>query len=192
MLYNWRPGGSTENTHFVYTTGGNETGHATAATGNRKKLLAVDLINAMGIMDKQKVPRTGRYLAIDYKMYEQLIEDLGYQSARLAALEADMAAGEVLRFAGFRIMAPRSKVLYATANLSATRTPGHAGATTDSAFALAWQVDAVAKALGVVKMFEDEDNPLYYGSIISALLRSGGRKRRNDNYGVLAILQATP
>ena len=39
---------------------------------------------------------------------------------------------------------------------------------------------------------DDEGNPLYYGDIYSFLLRLGGRIRRADNKGVLAIVQGMP
>ncbi|MFQ8805871.1 MAG: hypothetical protein ACLR8Y_13235 [Alistipes indistinctus] len=42
---------------------------------------------------------------------------------------------------------------------------------------------------GDVKFFEDEGNPQYYGDIYSGLVRMGGRKRRADQKGVIAIVQ---
>lgn len=40
-----------------------------------------------------------------------------------------------------------------------------------------------------MKFFEDEGNPQYYGDIYSALVRMGGRIRREDQKGVVAIVQ---
>ena len=40
-------------------------------------------------------------------------------------------------------------------------------------------------------MFDNEDDPTYYGDIYSFLVRAGGRIMRNDNAGVLSIIQDT-
>ncbi len=190
MLYNWRHAG-TGSDFMVQTTGSNYTAHATGANGNRKGLTGTDLLSAASVMDKNKVPSMNRYALIDYAMYNQLLINMGYTANRISVTEADLAVGIVAKFAGFNVLTTRSKVLFATA-AGATRAPGHAGATTDSAIALTWQSDQVAKAVGLVKAFESLNDPLYYGNIISALLRSGGRKRRDSGYGVVGILQATP
>ncbi|QQR95608.1 MAG: hypothetical protein IPJ93_02385 [Bacteroidota bacterium] len=38
--------------------------------------------------------------------------------------------------------------------------------------------------------FESLADPQYYGDIYSALVRMGGRKRRNDAKGIIGIIQA--
>jgi hypothetical protein len=48
----------------------------------------------------------------------------------------------------------------------------------------------VERAFGAIDVFEDVNNPLYYGTIVSGLVRSGGRKRRYDGNGVVAIIQS--
>lgn len=47
----------------------------------------------------------------------------------------------------------------------------------------------VARAIGEVKVFTEKDDPLYYGDIWSMIVRAGGRKIREDNKGVVAIVQ---
>jgi hypothetical protein len=65
-----------------------------------------------------------------------------------------------------------------------------AGSATDNAAVLCWQKNSVERALGMVDFFEDLGNPTYYGDIYSALVRVGGRIRRSDGKGILAIVQA--
>ena len=60
---------------------------------------------------------------------------------------------------------------------------------TDHVVGFAWQKESLTRAIGERKFFEDKDNPLYYGDIYSALIRAGGRRRRQDNAGVVALIQ---
>ena len=46
------------------------------------------------------------------------------------------------------------------------------------------------RALGQNDFFENLNDPLYYGDVYSTLVRAGGRVRRNDGYGVAALVQA--
>lgn len=48
----------------------------------------------------------------------------------------------------------------------------------------------VEAAIGQIKMFDDVNNPLYYGDIYSALVRAGGRARWSDGKGIVPIVQA--
>jgi hypothetical protein len=56
---------------------------------------------------------------------------------------------------------------------------------------MCWQKDSVARALGEKKFFEKKDDPEYYGDVYSAMIRAGGRRRRADDAGVVAIVQDT-
>ena len=38
-------------------------------------------------------------------------------------------------------------------------------------------------------MFDSVSNPTYYGDIYSFLVRAGGSKRRNDNKGIIALVE---
>jgi hypothetical protein len=78
---------------------------------------------------------------------------------------------------------------YTNASTPARKQWGTNGAATDNAAVICWQKQSLERALGDVKFFEDLGNPTYYGDIYSALIRLGGRIRRNDGKGVLAIVQ---
>ncbi|MEG0012460.1 MAG: hypothetical protein RR706_09905, partial [Muribaculaceae bacterium] len=62
-------------------------------------------------------------------------------------------------------------------------------AATDNVGALCWQRDSVAKAQGDIKPFQEVDSPTYYGDIFSALVKFGGRCRRQDWAGMVVIAQ---
>jgi hypothetical protein len=43
--------------------------------------------------------------------------------------------------------------------------------------------------MGDTKLFQDMDNPLYYGDIHSGLVKMGGRCRREDWKGIGLVVQ---
>lgn len=164
---------------------------ATAATGTRKPLTIADVWLVKKKMDEDSVPYENRYMLLDVVQYYNLLAALGEQAGRHAANEMDQAKGILLNFAGFKILNPRNKVAFAVAAGTTVRTPGHAGAATDSGMSIAWQSDMVCRALGNIELFEAKKDPAYYGDIVSGLARLGGCRTRSDNKGVIGILQGT-
>lgn len=185
MLYNWAPGDS----EFVRTTGNAVAAHTDKATGNRKSMTRFDVLKLMEKFNAQNIPQTDRYLLLDAYMYSQLLNDMTETDKNMFMASANAQKGILGQLYSFNIMM-RSQVLrYVTAGtLSKWETTGE---TTDNAAGLAWHVGSVSRALGEVKMFDSLNNPLYYGDIYSFLVRVGGRCRRQDKKGLLAIVQDT-
>ena len=100
----------------------------------------------------------------------------------------DEKNGVLGRIFGFSVLM-RSEVMRYTGNGS-PKNWATAGAPTDNAAALVWQRNSVERALGGARFFENLGDPTFYGDIYSSLLRIGGRIRRKDGKGVLAIVQA--
>lgn len=175
---------------IIRTSGSLVAATESGQTGNRKALSYADVQAAQALMNKQGVAKTDRYLLLETYMLQQLIDSLS--SNQMAAFQqtADLANGIVGKLAGFNIL-ERSTVLTFTA-AGAPIAPGTAVAATTELASLAWQKDCVSLALGDIKPFQDKDNPQYYGDIFSALVKAGGRCRRADWKGVIAIVQATP
>ena len=186
MLYNWRAENSTS---IVRTSGANVAAHMPSATGTRKKLMLADIKSARLTLNKQNVPRDERYMLIDSDMYDQLMDELNITQYRESSKDLDLPKGVIGKLYGFYMM-ERTAVL--TANNAGTpviQQPGTAGAATDNGVVLAWQKNTVERALGTIDFFENLGDPTYYGDIYSALVRMGGRKRRNDQKGIVAIVQ---
>lgn len=184
MLYKWAP----DSSHFVRTTGTKSVvAHTPTATGNRKALVKADVLSLMTKFNADNIPMADRYLLLDAYMYAQLMEDLTEGDQRAFFASADAQRGVLGELFSFKVM-QRSQVLrYATGG---TLTKFDAsGAATDNAAGLAWQMNSLSRALGEVKMFDDTNNPLYYGDIYSFLVRVGGAIRRNDKKGVYALVQ---
>ena len=184
--YAWCP---TLGSNIVATTGQNRTvGAATGATGTRKKFTKEDALEARRIMDRMNVPKTMRVLLLPSEFYNDLMTD----SAVLTAFnmnQGNLPEGVVSRIWGFDIMV-RSTVAAATVTSNAVKDPVAATAATDNAMAIAWHPSAVRFALGDIKVYANEDRAEYYGSIFSAMVRSGASKARADQKGIVAIVEA--
>ncbi len=158
-------------------------------TGNRKAFSYKDLQTAQAKMNKAGVPKENRYACLESYMYQQFIDSLSANQMAAFQGSADLAKGVVGEFAGFKIM-ERGSVLAFSAAL-APIVPGAALAATDHLASFCWQQGSVGKAAGDVKPFQENDSPTYYGDIFSALVKFGGRCRREDWKGVYAIVQDT-
>ncbi len=187
MLYNWAP---IEAANFLRTLGAARAGEANGSvTGNRKMFTKDSILALQKKMNKAGVPKEGRKLLLPSEFLGDLESDSDLLK-RDTAKELDLEKGIVKRLYGFEIYERATTLTYTEAGTPVLKAPGAAGAATDNAAALAWHPTMVARALGLVKMFDDTDNPLYYGDIYSFLLMSGGRRRRGDNVGVYAIIEA--
>jgi hypothetical protein len=181
MLIKW---GS--NSTVVKTTG-DAVAPITGQTGNRKGFDQKDLKSLMVKMNANKVPKTDRYVLIDDNMYEYFYDSLGTTNAKDFSRFADVENGVVGKLHGFSIMT-RSSVL-ATDNADAVKPLGAVLGAADNLASLAWQKNSVAFAMGDKKLFQDTNNPLYFGDIHSALVMAGGRVRRSDGQGAYIIEQ---
>ncbi len=180
ILYSWLP------TTSLPTTGEAVGAHLAGATGNRKLFTKKEIRQTMNLFNKQNIPQTGRFLLCDAEMYGQLLDDLTEKEASAFHSLVDVANGVLGKIDGFSVMM-RSRV--GRANGSGKKEWSVAGAATDSALALAWHEDSVCRALGEVNMFENENDPTFYGDIYSFLARCGGRAMREDVAGLVAIKQ---
>lgn len=174
---------------FVRTSGGNTSEILDGATGTRKVFTHTDLRKCQKLLDKQNVPDQDRFALLSADMADQLFESLTNTQYRDFSQYADAAEGVIGRLYGFDIM-KRSSVAVASSSLGINPW-GAVVQDTDLDVSFVWQKNAVARALGEVKFFENPDRAEYYGDVYSALLRFGGRRRRADNAGIIPIAQAT-
>ena len=71
----------------------------------------------------------------------------------------------------------------------AIKDPAAATAVTDIAGAIAWHPSFVRRANGAIKTFLNIDDPAYFGSIFSTAVRFGALIARNDNVGLVQIIE---
>lgn len=183
LVVAWVPAGYAK----VATTGAAATAHTPSSTGNRLAMTKADVLAVKKKFDLDDIPQTGRCMLLDAVMYNQLVESLSESEAAAFSASIDAQRGIVGKLYGFDFYM-RSKVL--TVNAAGTAINPAAAATT-SAAGLAWQEDCVSRAEGEHELFDDTGNPLYYGDVMSALVRAGGHYMRADKKGVCVVYQAT-
>ncbi|MDY0104403.1 MAG: hypothetical protein RBS07_15815 [Lentimicrobium sp.] len=155
--------------------------------GTRKAFSHVDLKKAQAMMNKMNVPKEGRFCVVESYMYAQLMDSLSNNMMAAFQQGVDLANGVMGKLYGFSIM-ERSSVIAFDADL-AVKVPEEAIEGTDHISAICWQKDCVTRAQGDIKPFENKDDATYYGDVFSALCKFGGRARREDWKGVIAIVQ---
>lgn len=177
---------------FTKTTGANTGELADGLTGNRKVMVHTDLKKWMRKFNATNVPQQGRKAMLTANMMDEFTSSLNEQQFNAFNQYFNAETGVIGRMYGFDLMV-RSNVAMVTGvdSTIATLALGAVPTGADSEASLIWQQDCVARALGEVKFFENLDRAEYQGDIYSAYLRAGGRRRREDNLGVGAIIQAT-
>jgi hypothetical protein len=157
-------------------------------TGTRKAMHYKQAQAMQAKFNKDGVPSDNRYAMLESYMYQEFIDSLSENQMAAFQKSADLEKGVIGKFAGFLFL-ERSSVLAIQAN-GTFRLPGEALGATDNLASIFWQKNSVTKALGDTKLFQDMDNPLYYGDIHSGLVKMGGRCRREDWKGIGLIVQA--
>lgn len=188
LLMGWAPTAANK-CRTLRTTGVSAGAHLSGATGNRKVITREDIRNAMAILNKQGLPKEGRCLALDSDMYVQLLDSLTAGEARAFHAQADVARGVIGKLYGFDVYERPTILAYDSGGLTPKDASGTLAAT-DCAAALAWHEWAVCRALGDVKVYDQSNAPQFYGDVVSADVRAGGRPMRADGKGVVAIIQA--
>lgn len=185
MIYNWRAAGAG---NVILTTGGSKATTLTGSTGNRKKIVFADFLNAKEVLDKAKAPQGGRIMLMPSTMYNEAMLDKDITD-NFNTKVADLNKGILGEFLGFTIY-NRSEVIRYDTN-GAAKVPTAATAATDSHAALFWHPNFIGRSKGNVEVFADaEPRPEYYGRVISSQMQAGGRKVYADGRGVGAIVQA--
>ncbi|WP_018358665.1 hypothetical protein [Porphyromonas levii] len=126
-----------------------------------------DVLKAQTKLNAEDIPLEGRTLLLNAEAYEELLSDLTEAQANAFLATADAEKGTVGRLYGFDVML-RSKL------------PGETKA-------FGWHKDYVCRALGEHEMFSQENDPLYYGDVLSFLVRAGGSKMQKDGVGTVAF-----
>lgn len=184
LIPEWIPAGYAK----VGTSGSAVPSHMPSSTGNRQAMTKADVLHLKSVFDGDDISQGGRCLLLDAVMYNQLVASLSESEANAFNATVDAKRGIVGKLYGFDIYM-RSTVLRVNA---AGTTLNPTAAATTSAAGLAWQEDCVSRAMGDHEIFENDNDALFYGDVMSAVVRAGGHYVRNDKKGVCVIYQVTP
>jgi hypothetical protein len=163
---------------------------AEAATGNRAAASRDDLQKMRTLLVKQKRWSEGNmYALIPSSMLAQMFPANDVVTATYAQTltEQERRQGVVYKALGWHIMERGTALRYG--EVGVLKAQGALGEETDNEGAMFWEKNSLERALGEIKMYQDEGNPLYFGDIYSFLVRFGGRRRRADNKGVAVLVQ---
>ena len=178
-------------TRINRTTGTAIAAHMPSATGNRAKFLPSDLKAAGAKLDKDGVSIEDRFCIMSSDMYQQFTDALTETQYRDFSKVYDEKTGVVGKLHGITIYKRASVLAYTNATPPVAKAYTDAGAAADNDAVLVWQKNALERAVGEIVAFEKIGDPTYYGDIYSFLVRMGGRIRRNDQKGVMVIVQAS-
>ncbi|WP_299282155.1 P22 phage major capsid protein family protein [uncultured Porphyromonas sp.] len=124
-----------------------------------------DVLKAQTKLNEQDIPQEGRYLLLDAKCYEELLSDLTEVQANAFLATANASTGVVGKLYGFEVMLRSSLI--------------------NGVSAFAWHKDYVCRAQGDHEMFEQENDPHYYGDVLSFLVRAGGMYMKTSAIGTI-------
>lgn len=193
-LYAWAgaiPSGS------IIRTSGTATAKALApsATGTRKDPTLEDFFNANAILDMQNLnPGDNRYAIIPANMYWALINDANIRKNLEWGQSPVAPTGKVPIVAGITLLKRSSVTVFDSS--AAIKTVGDEGTptsatTSDNLGILVVSESYVSKALGNINVFTKENDPEYFGSIISIEAAHGASVLRTNAEGVVALVQTT-
>jgi hypothetical protein len=179
----------------VRTTGGT-TGdlvHSTA-TGTRKLAVQADLQLARKIIDGQNLGNGNVYMIVPSAMFWNDLMSISTLTKALEFGRTVLPTGELFEVLGMKILVRSSTQAYDnTATpvrkvLSADGTITTKG-TGDNNSIVVVHEKYVRKALGQIKVYEENDSPIYYGDIMSAQVFHGASKSRTNGEGIVNIIQ---
>lgn len=188
LLFRWAPAAAK-----VIATSGNSSSADLIdgiATGNRKLFTKTEFKQVVKKMRQANM--VGKITALlTVAHYHQFIESLSEGEKTAVGAVANLKEGVVGRYYGADIMFRSTVLRYRKVNdvytpvdtTSEDFTPG----TDDCAASLFYSDAAVERAVGDVVVFDQPNNPLYYGDVFSQYIRIGGRIRRAD--GVYAVVE---
>lgn len=189
LLWRWAPAAA----RVIETTGaGSGTDLIDGTATGLRKLFTKDAFKDI-VKKLKKTNNGGKITALlTTEHYYQFFESLSDSEKTEVGRVADLATGLVGKYMGIEILMRSTVLRYRKVSNVWTvideQADGFAAGTGDSAASLFWVDNAVEAAIGEVHVFDDVNNPLYYGDIYSAYIRSGGRIRRTN--AVYAVVEA--
>ena len=124
--------------------------------------------------DNADLPQNGRCLLLTPAFYNALLKQLTAFEGQSFLASANAQRGTLGNLFGFDIYM-RSQIM-----------TDDSGQNDKVYHMVGWQEGCVSRALGQTELFTDERNPAWYGDILSALVRAGGSRIRNDKNGLEA------
>lgn len=176
--------------NILLSAGADVAASAPGATGTRKAYAVGDLQRAQTFMIAKKVWTEGKMFALltAQAAAQMFPADSVVTATYMASVSPEeRKMGIRYKAYGFDIMV-RSSVYVLNAS-GAFKPKTASTATTDVEGIVFYNGNALEFAMGDVEVFERQDDPTFYGSILSFLVRCGARAKRAAYDGILVIKQ---
>lgn len=182
-------------TKMVRTSGAaSTTALSSGATGSRSAVTLSNIASAKNILDNDNVDQEGRYILMPYSIYNTQFLGINEVAQAQAYGKETLPTGVVAEIHGFSVLSRAQVVSYntgATPTLKGLDSNGNLSATTstDNLAILCYHPDFLSQARGSIKVYEHENAPLNYGTIISMGVFHGASKVYSTEIGTAAIIQ---
>jgi hypothetical protein len=183
--------GSTLAAQIVRTTGaGSALDLAPGATGTRKLITLSDLTRLKAKMTAQGIPMNGRIAFFHPNLLAEVMDIPQFSDASKYGMPT-LPKGALGMIAGFAVMEAPMTPVYDNTGTPVKAALGAATTTADNLSAIFYHPDYVRRAKGEVEVLYKAKDPTYYGDVLSAIVYAGGRIKRDDEKGVITLVQAS-
>jgi len=185
----------TSNSRIVRTTGAASTSAlSSGATGSRSAITLSNIASLRNILDNDNVPAEGRYLLMPSSIYNTQFISIPEITQAQAYGSATLPSGVVAQIYGFNVVVRPNVVSYstgATPTLLGLTDAGQLSATTvnDNLAIIAYHPEFLSNAIGSIKVYEQIDAPLNYGSLFSMGVFHGASKQYSTGIGTAVLVQ---
>lgn len=183
---------ATDTSSRKFTTSGSSGSFAQApgATGTRKAITLTELQKVARLFRNDKIPQRDWYAMFPASLYYQLF-DIDQLKDQAFIGQNTLPEGIIPGVFGFNFIIKADAEMPVYDSSQNLKSIGSASATGDNLAVICWQQDSVSRALGDINVYERENDPTFYGHILSAELFYGGRVIRDDEAGTAAIVQTS-
>lgn len=197
MLYKWAAAAAAAGSQVKTTGSAVPTALAPSATSTRLAIQFADFLSAAAILAGQNLnPSDNIYCIMPAALYYQIMRDtniskfLEYGGPSSVAVNAN-----VPMLAGMKILVRSSTVVYDNTSTGILKTVNDEGtpsspAATDNLACLCVSESYVSKAKGALNVYTRNNDPSYYGDILSVTQVFGASQMRTNGEGVVSIIQA--
>ncbi len=187
-LFDWSPSGAGDSSLVIRTTGADGSSLPPGATGTRKEVTKKDIARLAAILDKDKAPKTGRYLMFPVDPYYELFEIDSLTNRNFLDVTT-IPTGVINKLFNFNVMMRADTVIYNDVADPVKKAIGAATATDDNFSILAWQSTKVSRAEGSIEVFSKERQPEFFGDVFSALVMFATSPLRTGKEGIAVLVQ---
>lgn len=195
-LYKWAAAAALATSQVKTSGTAVSTALAPGATSTRLALTYKDFVAAASILDQQNLnPGDEKYCIMPAALYWQMTTDTNISKYLEYGASPVVPTGKVPMIAGFKIISRSSVVVYDNTSTGILKTVNDEGtpsstAVTDNLAALCISSSYVSRALGNIEVFTQNNDPKYFGDIVSVVAAQGASQMRTGGEGIVSIIQA--